>query len=580
MAEPEEGMYATVGLFRTNARLVKSTLDALSELIKNSYDADASTVTLVLEDAFKPLNENPQIIIKDDGHGMSMDDIQSKWKRVGDSKKVREQYSPKLRRALQGSKGVGRLGAWKIGERVTVYSRKREHEPVGVCFDIRNLRNDQPFGDIREETLTDAGDYFGPGEFGTIILIQGFLEQIQQAGAFCRNLNLDLMHLPDPFSDMSDFKIHQVYPPDIVDNVDDFTVRSLAENAPYVANLRINAGNIIEGEFQNNNPYCDRSGSKQVSFSYPAPHGVNLRDFDIKIRAYPLTKLYSFARILPGRNQPIGTDVFKKISGFRLYKDRVRIRPYGENYPNKDDWLGIDKTYTNRHSSVFRQEQIIATASFKQARNPALRQPASRLGLEDNESSEYLKQVLLEVCKEFRKFAGNIPQQKPSRLMPPNLTYPFVTVDPGKPFESPPPMNNGGEITAIHAAKNLVFSNLNATKAGIISGTAPEKPGTYEIQVNAKNQHGKSETKLLVVVNEPQKVSPDAEENFNQEGPLTLPTPLIPPVTPPQRQQQLKTQLKTSSSHLVDLLPLLDDEAHVEKIQHLIETLKTMLEEL
>ena len=141
-------------------------------------------------------------------------------------------------------------------------------------------------------------------------------------------------------------------------------------------------------------------------------------------------------------------------------------------------------------------------------------------------------------------------------------------------------MNNGGEITAIHAAKNLVFSNLNATKAGIISGTAPEKPGTYEIQVNAKNQHGKSETKLLVVVNEPQKVSPDAEENFNQEGPLTLPTPLIPPVTPPQRQQQLKTQLKTSSSHLVDLLPLLDNEAHVEKIQHLIETLKTMLEEL
>ena len=45
-------MYATVGLFRTNARLVKGTLDALSELIKNSYDADASTVTLVLEDAF------------------------------------------------------------------------------------------------------------------------------------------------------------------------------------------------------------------------------------------------------------------------------------------------------------------------------------------------------------------------------------------------------------------------------------------------------------------------------------------------------------------------------------------------
>lgn len=573
-------MYATVGLFRTNARLVKSTLDALSELIKNSYDADASTVSLVLEDAFKPLNENPQIIIKDDGHGMSMDDIQSKWKRVGDSKKVREQYSPKLRRALQGSKGVGRLGAWKIGECVTVYSRKEGHEPVGVCFDIRNLRNDQPFGDIKEETLSDAGDYFGPGQYGTIILIQGFLEQIHQAGAFCRNLNLDLMHLPDPFSDMNDFEIRTVYPPEIVDTVDDFTVKSLANNALYTADLRIHAGNIVEGEFENKNPYCDHKGKKSVSFSYPAPEGVNLRNIEIKIRAFPLTSLYSFARILPGRNQPIGTDVFKKVSGFRLYKDSVRIRPYGENFPTKDDWLEIDKTYTNRHSSIFRQEQIIATASFKQHRNPALRQPASRLGLEENESSGYLKHVLLEICKEFRKFAGNVPQQKPARLTPPTLTYPFISIDPGQSFESPPPLNNGGDIESIQPLQNILFSGLKSTLDGVVSGTAPEMAGTYEIQIIAKNQHGDSETKLLVVVNEPPKGPPGIEEVPNQSGGIVLPKPPLPPKHRPQRQERLKTQLKTSSSHLVDLLPLLDKEAHVEKIQHLIETLETMLEEL
>ena len=95
---------ATVGLFREAANLLDTEIKALSEIIKNSYDADAKTVILNLKDAFKPKAQNPQILIRDDGHGMSLDDFNKKWFIVGRSANKEEPFSPEGR-VRQGGKG-------------------------------------------------------------------------------------------------------------------------------------------------------------------------------------------------------------------------------------------------------------------------------------------------------------------------------------------------------------------------------------------------------------------------------------------------------------------------------------------
>ena len=82
-------------------RLVGRQYIALAELVKNSYDADATKVEISIGDDF--------ISVSDDGHGMTFKDFSERWMRVGSTHKVKEVVSPVLRRPLTGSKGVGRL---------------------------------------------------------------------------------------------------------------------------------------------------------------------------------------------------------------------------------------------------------------------------------------------------------------------------------------------------------------------------------------------------------------------------------------------------------------------------------------
>ena len=82
-------------------RLVGRQYIALAELVKNSYDADASRVEITISDDC--------IEVSDNGHGMTYYDFANRWMRVGSTHKVAEIKSPELNRPLTGSKGVGRL---------------------------------------------------------------------------------------------------------------------------------------------------------------------------------------------------------------------------------------------------------------------------------------------------------------------------------------------------------------------------------------------------------------------------------------------------------------------------------------
>lgn len=85
------------------ARLVGKPEIALAELIKNAYDADARHVQITFT--------GDEIVVEDDGHGMSAATFENYWMRVGTTHKAFERRSPELHRALTGSKGVGRLAA-------------------------------------------------------------------------------------------------------------------------------------------------------------------------------------------------------------------------------------------------------------------------------------------------------------------------------------------------------------------------------------------------------------------------------------------------------------------------------------
>ena len=90
----------------------------MAELVKNSYDADATKVEIRIEDDC--------IVVSDNGHGMTDEDFEQRWMRVGSTHKVEEKTSRKLRRPLTGSKGVGRLAVQFLASELELISVPQE----------------------------------------------------------------------------------------------------------------------------------------------------------------------------------------------------------------------------------------------------------------------------------------------------------------------------------------------------------------------------------------------------------------------------------------------------------------------
>jgi hypothetical protein len=497
---------ATVGLFRQNANLLESEIKALSEIIKNSYDADATNVILNLKDAFKPKAQNPQIIIKDNGHGMSLDDFNNKWFIVGKSVNRDEPYSPKGR-VRQGGKGLGRLGAWKIGERVTVYSSKRGHSPLGVCIDISDLSDGQLFSDITPVPVQGAESYFSQGEYGTIILIEKFNKQLTGSTNFCQNMARSILLLQNPFEGLTDFKINPLYPADVIADMAHFNLHELASQALYHADLEIE-GNVIQGTFKNNNKYSEDYGKSEDFYKKLDEHSTSrLRSVSVKIRAFAGdSALYKYTRVLPGNNQALGKQRFEELTGFRLYKDGIRVAPYGEAGNN---WLGLDDV-SHSGDGIFQSKRLIAMANYSISLNPDLKEVAARNGLMNTKEYSALVDLLKLAVKQLRKWAGSIPNSLPKRLTPPELHFSRIDAKPQTEFKSTSPTNTGGKFGAFNASC-VHIPDLSVDKNGVVSGTSPVQPGDYPITVSASNEHGSSDTILMLkVIHPPNQSSPSS----------------------------------------------------------------------
>lgn len=96
-------------------RLVSTVHVALSELVKNSYDADATEVKIKIN---HDLSNGTTIFLEDNGMGMTKEEVSKFWMRIGTTNKESQSISKKYGRLRAGSKGVGRFSCRRLGERL------------------------------------------------------------------------------------------------------------------------------------------------------------------------------------------------------------------------------------------------------------------------------------------------------------------------------------------------------------------------------------------------------------------------------------------------------------------------------
>ena len=104
--------------FRTGAKMLarlgseqlRDDITAVTELVKNAYDADATKVVLELRDTV----EGQRLLIEDDGASMTREDLDSKWAFLATENKIREDRSPIFKRRRLGQKG-----RWAVRDGIT-----------------------------------------------------------------------------------------------------------------------------------------------------------------------------------------------------------------------------------------------------------------------------------------------------------------------------------------------------------------------------------------------------------------------------------------------------------------------------
>lgn len=115
---------------------------AVMELVKNSYDAGAKKVTVEFKNLKSQDRKNHEIIIADDGIGMSKEDILHKWLNLAYS--IKRIQNAQNNRLQAGNKGIGRFSCDRLGKKLDIYTKK-DDKAYHLRIDWEDFENVQEY---------------------------------------------------------------------------------------------------------------------------------------------------------------------------------------------------------------------------------------------------------------------------------------------------------------------------------------------------------------------------------------------------------------------------------------------------
>ncbi|GFE66991.1 ATP-binding protein [Litoreibacter roseus] len=165
-----------------------SPLRALSELVSNSFDADASTVRISL--SMNQLGLVTKVVVKDDGEGISYSATEHLFSQLGNSWKMSAVRSRSKKRLLQGKNGEGRFRALSLGEIVT-WSTVYEEDGRRLQYQIST--QEKSIGTFEISDISEAK----AKATGTTVTIENIFEKT--ASYFSKDRQEDLLHSFAPY---------------------------------------------------------------------------------------------------------------------------------------------------------------------------------------------------------------------------------------------------------------------------------------------------------------------------------------------------------------------------------------------
>ena len=141
----------------------------ISEMVANAWDADASIVRIVFDEG--DINERSKITVSDNGRGMSYEEIEDKYLRVGRKKRVDDgtDTTPKGRKVM-GRKGIGKLSIFGIATRAEIKTI-RESKKNTFLMDVDDMLKEAQTGKYTPKII--SLDEYTTDKSGTTITLMG-----------------------------------------------------------------------------------------------------------------------------------------------------------------------------------------------------------------------------------------------------------------------------------------------------------------------------------------------------------------------------------------------------------------------
>ena len=341
------------------------------------------------------VQEANSIVLRDEGKGMSLEQLDEAFLTIGTRSKLKLALDPDEDPVL-GEKGIGRLSAMRLGSRLKV---RTSAQATATCSE---LEIDWAAFDHDSEQLVDAiplapraaGVREPKEKPGTTLSIRGLnrewswshIEEIARH---------DFARINDPFENTPRFPILVTHNGRSV---------PIPRIEPWVFE---HAQAHCEGTFRTLSDgkliFSGRMSyrGKQDVFAYDEAKLLSVSDATsvdvLRMIGGFSVEFYWFNRKYLTALEGVGDlgEVRKRLAlwtgGLMLFRDGFRVLPYGG--PD-DDWLGLDRKALARGGFKLNRQQIVGRVLITKKDNPQLKDQANREGLIDNEEKRALQELL------------------------------------------------------------------------------------------------------------------------------------------------------------------------------------------
>lgn len=377
---------------RLGLELVSKQETAVSELVKNAFDADALTVDVIFKSSDAP---GGSMEIIDSGLGMSREQLRDGFMRLSTVDKVKQPFSPKYGRKRAGRKGIGRFATQRLGRRLRVETQQPDatfslHLEIDwdrfeAGLDLHTISNQIVVAEAKPTP-------------GTMLVISDLRDawseaQIRRAFRYVSEL---LQPFPlDRKSPQAVSKADPGFKAAFYKETAGDLVQIASEETlifPHaVAKLTATVGEDGRAIFTVLSDTYKISLHDQL---LPTESRIRSR-VDRKDGTYPLIKnvqlsaYYFISDELPSGVKGMVRDVLTNTGGIRVYRNGFRVLPYGDTF---DDWLGLQR------SSALRQvlpphhnTNFIGFVEIVDHEGKRFEETASREGLVENEAFKQLQ---------------------------------------------------------------------------------------------------------------------------------------------------------------------------------------------